>query len=108
MKGDKAQVRGRALAADEPLLIGELVIKDLQYVADLFDVAGAGLRVGFDKGPKEDALEGRSLCGGLELEPLLHVVLLWQGGEANPLLGIVLVEDIVHDSARLRDQQFFA
>ena len=60
-----------------------------------------GLRVGLDEGPVKDALQDRSLRGGLELKPLFHVVSLWQGGEGDALLGVVLVEDIFHDRTRL-------
>ncbi len=69
------------------------------------DVACAGLGVGFDKGPVEDALEGWSLRRGLELEPLLHEVLLPHGGKGDAVLGVVLIEDVVHDGARLWGQQ---
>ena len=67
----------------------------------MFDIASMGLRVGLDKGPVKDALQDRSLRGGLELEPLFHVVLLWQGGEGDALLGVVSVDDVVHDGTRL-------
>ena len=56
MEGDITQVRSRALAADEPLFVGELVIQNLQNPTQVLDVASMGLRVGLDEGPVEDAL----------------------------------------------------
>ena len=101
MKRDIAQVRRRALAAHKPLFIGEFVIQDLQDATKVLDIASASFRVGLDERPVKDALEDWPLCRGLELEPLLRVVLLWQSGEGDALLGVVLVEDIIHNSARL-------
>ena len=60
-----------------------------------------GVRVRLDEGGMADALEDGSLRGGLELEPLLPVVLLRQRGEGKVPFGVVLVEDAVHDSIRL-------
>ena len=101
MEGDITQVRSRALAADEPFLPRELIVQNLQDPTKALDIACAGLGVGLDDGPVKDALEDRSLRGGLELEPLLHEVLLWEGGEGDALLGVVLVEDVIHDRAGL-------
>lgn len=101
MEGNVTQIRRRALAADQPLFVGEFVIQNLQHPMQGLDIAGMGLGVGLDKGPVKDALEDRSLRRGLELEPLLHVVLLRQGGEGEALLRVVLVEDVVRDSTGL-------
>ena len=49
----------------------------------------------------EDGLEQRSLRGVLELEPLLHVIPLWEGGEGYSLVGVIFVEDVVHDGGGL-------
>ena len=77
MKRDIAQIRRRALAAHQPLLIREFIIQDLQNATAVLDIASASFRVGLDKRPVKDALENRPLRRGLELEPLLRVVLLW-------------------------------
>ena len=101
MEGDEAQVRRGAPAADEPLLVCKFVVEDLQDAARGLDVVCVGGRVGFEDGPVEDALQGGALGCVLELEPLLHVVELRQGGEADEVFRVVLVEDVVGDGAGL-------
>ncbi len=101
MKGDIAQIRRGALAADQPLLIGEFVVQHLQHPTHVRDIVGMSLRVGFEERPVKDALEDWALRRGLELQPLLREVVLRQGGEADELLRVVLIEDVVHDGAGL-------
>ena len=39
--------------------------------------------------------------GCLELQPLLHVVFFWEGGEGDEVLGVVLLDYVVHYCAGL-------
>jgi len=74
-------------------------------VAEGGDVVGAGDGVGVQEGPVEDLLEGRAVGGGLEGEPLGHVVGFWGGGEGEVVGGVVLGEDVGCYGAGLGEEE---
>lgn len=103
--GDEGQISIGALVAHQILARGKHFIQHLSHAPDFVTVAlnrrGHFLWV---KVREPGGLpEVRALTGHLEMEPLLRVVFLREGGEGDDVFGVVLIHQVFDDGAGFED-----
>jgi len=106
----ESEVGDGAFAADQPFAFAQDTLQDSKDTLDFLLVAlnGTGEFLVVEVGEPLGLAKVWALAGGLEIEPLLELALLVGISDGDLVLGVVVVDEVLHDGVGLPDDEIVA